>query len=104
MDVEYEKLHSDWDKTNAKIKSIYPDVILTSEVLELDVVKFINDGELAYVDWNVIKIITDYMRSINPLDRDINRIIDEIINFMPEQVDYSIDTLNKKLTLRKIKK
>lgn len=102
--IEYKKLHGDWDKTNAKIRSTYPDVILTPEVLELDVVKFINDDQLAYVDWNIIKSITDYMRTINPLDQDINRIIDEIISFLPEQNDYSIGTLNKKLTLSKFKK
>lgn len=104
MKIEYKKLHSDWDKTNSKIRSTYPDVILTPEVLDLDVVKFIDDDQLAYVDWNIIKSITDYMRTINPLDQDINRIIDEIMSFLPEHNDYSIGTLNKKLTLSKFKK
>lgn len=104
MKTEYKKLNSDWDKINSKIRSTYPDVILTPEVLDLDVVKFIIDEQLAYVDWNIIKSITDYMRTINPLDQDINRITDEIMSFLPEHNDYSIGTLNKKLTLSKFKK
>lgn len=101
MEIEYEKLHSDWDKTNEKIRISYPDVILTPEVLELNVVKFINDNHLAYIDWNIIKTIIDYMRTINPLDHDINRIIDTIMSFLPEDNDCSIVTLNKKLNISK---
>lgn len=104
MTVEYEKLHSDWDKTNAKIKSIYPDVVLTPEIVELDVVKFINDDHTDYIDWNIIKSITDYMRIINPLEQDISTIIDEIMTLLPKQNDYSAGTLCKKLTLSKFKK
>ena len=88
--LEHKKLHNDWDKINAKIITIYPDVVLTSEVLELDLVKFINDDELTYVDWNIIKAITDYMRTINPLNQEIDKIIDEIMTFMKEQNDYSV--------------
>ena len=76
---------------------------MTPEVLELDLVKFINDDELTYVDWNIIKTITDYMRTINPLNQEIDKIIDEIMTFMKEQNDYSVDTLNKKLVLSKFK-
>ena len=101
--LEHKKLHNDWDKINAKIITIYPDVVLTPEVLELDLVKFINDDELTYVDWNIIKAITDYMRTINPLNQEIDKIIDEIMTFMKEQNDYSVDTLNKKLVLSKFK-
>lgn len=101
--IEINKLHSDWDKTNAKIRSTYPDVILTPEIIELNVVKFINDNQLAYVHWNIIKSLTDYMRTINPLTQNINGIIDEIISFLPEQNDYSIDALNMKLSLSKFK-
>ena len=101
--LEHKKLHNDWDKINAKIITIYPDVVLTPEVLELDLVKLINDDELTYVDWNIIKTITDYMRTINPLNQEIDKIIDEIMTFMKEQNDYSVDTLNKKLVLSKFK-
>ncbi len=101
--LEHKKLHNDWDKINAKIITIYPDVVLTPEVLELDLVKFINDDELTYVDWNIIKAITGYMRTINPLNQEIDKIIDEIMTFMKEQNDYSVDTLNKKLILSKFK-
>jgi len=43
------------------------------------------------------------MRTINPLNQEIDKIIDEIMTFMKEQNDYSVDTLNKKLVLSKFK-
>ena len=100
IEIEKKKLHNDWDKTNAKIKSTYPDVILTPEIIELNIIKFINDNQTYYIDWNIIKTIIDYMRSINPLTQDINRIIDEIMFLLPEQNDSNIVTLNKKLALK----
>lgn len=103
MEIEKKKLHNDWDKTNAKIKSTYPDVILTPEIIELNVIKFINYGQMYYIDWNIIKAIIDYMRSINPLEQDINTIIDEMMSLLPEQNDCNIVTLNKKITLSKFK-
>lgn len=64
---EVKKLHTDWDKTNAKVRDTYPDVILTPEVEELGVVQFIEDGQLYYVDWEVLKYTIDYLRKFNPL-------------------------------------
>ena len=104
MELEYKKLHNDWDKLNALIRDRYPDVILTPEVIELNTVKFISDNHLDYVDWNILKNIIDYMRGINPLEEDSEKIINEIMSFLPEETDCSIDTLNKKLNLRLFKK
>jgi len=104
MELEYKKLHNDWDKLNALIRDRYPDVILTPEVIELNTVKFNSDNHLDYVDWNILKKIIDYMRSINPLEEDIEKIISEFMSFLPEETDCSIDTLNKKLNLRLFKK
>ena len=104
MQLEYDKLHNDWNKLNALIRDRYPDVILTPEVIELDFVKYDYDSHLDYVDWNIVKIIIDYMRSINPLEEDSEKIINEFMSFLPEETDCSIDTLNKKLKLIGFKK
>ncbi len=52
---EREKLHADWDKTNALVRDTYPEVTLPDEVKELGVVQFIEEGELVYVDWHILK-------------------------------------------------
>ena len=101
LKLELEKLHADWDKTNAKIHSLYPNVFLTPELTELNIIKFIDDNHFNYVSLPIIKSIIDYMRSINPLDLDINKIIDEIVILLPEQNNYSVYELNKKISLRK---
>ena len=44
------------------------------------------------------------MRSINPLEEDSEKIINECMSFLPEETDCSIDTLNKKLKLSRFKK
>ncbi len=103
MELEYKKLHNDWDKLNALIRDRYPDVILTPEVIELDFVKYDYDSHMDYVDWNIVKKIIDYMRSINPLEEDMEIIINEFMSFLPEETDCSIDTLNKKLKLSRFK-
>lgn len=76
---EVKKLHSDWNKTNQKIKETYPGVILTPEVEELGVVQFIKEGPLFYVDWDVLKQTIGYLRTFDPLYGDMNAIITELI-------------------------
>ena len=76
---EVKALHSDWDKTNAKVRDTYPDVSLPKEVLELGVVKFIEDDNLHYVDWAVLKETIDFLRSFNPLNENLDSIIAEIL-------------------------
>lgn len=75
---EVKKLHTDWDKTNQKIKDTYPEVWLTPEVEELGVVQFIKEGPLFYVDWDALKHTIDYLRSLDPLYGDMTTIIAEI--------------------------
>lgn len=92
---ELQKLHSDWDKINTKVRTTYRDVILTPEVIELNVVKFISDTHTYYVDWNIIKSVTDYLRTYNPLIQNIDIIIENIMNMITtKQNDAS---LNKKI-------
>ncbi len=76
---EVKKLHTDWDKTNQKIKDTYPEVWLTPEVEELGIVQFIKEGPLFYVDWEALKQTIDYLRSFDPLHGDMDAIIAEII-------------------------
>ena len=71
---EVEKLHSDWDKTNSLVRERYPEVELTPEVEELNVVGF-ETGELVYVDWRSLKETIDFLRTIDPLNGNMDLII-----------------------------
>lgn len=77
--LELEKLHSDWDKTNYLIQEMYR-VELTPEVVELNVVGFINDSNLCYIDWEIVKNVIDSLRRINPLRADMLGLIDMTID------------------------
>ena len=77
--TERQKLHDDWDKTNALVRKTYPEVTLTEEVKELGVVKFITEGELVYVDWVLLKDTIDYLRNFDPLNGDVDSIIKEVM-------------------------
>lgn len=77
---EHKKLHRDWDKINALVRDTYPEVSLTDEVKELGVVQFVTDGELVYVDWTLIKEIIDYLRTFDPLNGNMESIIDNVLN------------------------
>ena len=77
------KLHTDWDKTNSKVKATYPEVVLPEEVIELDVVKYVDSGELTYVDWLVLKSTIDFLRTFDPVNAtssEMEDMIYEIIN------------------------
>lgn len=76
---EVEKLHADWDRTNALVRATYPAVQLTPEVEELNVVGFDTTGDLVYVDWQVLKETIDFLRSFDPLNGDMEEIIEEIL-------------------------
>ena len=76
---EVEKLHLDWDKTNTLVKATYPDVALTPEVEELNVVGF-ETGELVYVDWYILKETIDFLRSFDPLLGDMDVIMEEVLH------------------------
>lgn len=76
---EVEKLHLDWDKTNTLVRATYPEVILTPEVEELNVVGF-EAGKPIYVDWNILKETIDFLRTFDPLTGDMEAIIEEILH------------------------
>ena len=79
---------------------MYPDVILPPEIQELGIVKFVNEGQLSYVDWKVIQSLINYMRAFNPLEEDINAIIENFINLLPQvKSDDFKEPLSKKLVL-----
>ena len=77
---ELNRLHADWDKINARIRDAYPEVVLPDEVKELGVVQFISEGELAYVEWDVIKNTLDYLRIFAPLDGNMDVLIETVMN------------------------
>lgn len=71
---ETKKLHDDWDRLNARVREHYPDVILSPEVIELDVVKFIVGGRFAYVDPQAVFKAINNLRKFNPLTTDFRNI------------------------------
>lgn len=77
---EVEILHEDWDKTNAKVRKTYPEVRLTPEVEELGVVGFNEDDNLTYVEWNLLKDTIDYLRLFNPLEEELDEVIEIILD------------------------
>ncbi len=77
---EIKKLHIDWNKINVLVRDTYPEVSLTDEIKELGVVQFITDGELVYVDWPLIKETIDYLRTFDPLNDNMESIIENVLN------------------------
>lgn len=77
---EVKKLHNDWDKTNARVRDTYPEVSIPDEIKELGVVQFINEGELVYVDWSVLKDTIDYLREFDPINGNMDAIIEEVMD------------------------
>lgn len=77
---EVKKLHADWDKTNARVRDTYPEVSLPDEVKELGVVHFITEGELVYVDWALLKDTIEYLRTFDPMNGDMDVIIETVMN------------------------
>ena len=71
-------LHDDWDKTNALVRDRYPEIAIPEEVQELGVVKFIEEGDLVYVDWHILEDTIEYLRTFDPLNGDMNAIIEEL--------------------------
>lgn len=62
------ELHEDWNKINFKVAKAYPEIILPEEVIELDVVKYVDSGKLTYVDWAVLKSTIDFLRTFDPVN------------------------------------
>ena len=77
---EVKKLHLDWDKTNACIRDTYVGVFLPDEIQELAIVQFVSDGELVYVDWNVVENTINYMRTFDPLNGKMDEIIETVMS------------------------
>lgn len=77
--VEVEKLHKDWDMINACIHERYLEIALTPEVEELGVVKYLAKGELTYVDEELVFALIKFMRSFDPLESEMDPIIEEIM-------------------------
>lgn len=82
INIERDKIHSDWDKINVKLRKNYSDVVIPEEIQELGIIKYI-DGKTYYVDWNIIQELIDFMQKFDPINQDIDIIIEEVMNFLP---------------------
>jgi hypothetical protein len=60
------------------VRERYPGVELTPEVEELNVVGF-ETGELIYVDWRLLKETIDFLRTIDPLNGNMDLIIKGVL-------------------------
>ena len=76
---EAKRLHEDWDKTNALVRDTYPGISLPDEIKELGVVQFIT-GTPFYVDWSVLKSTIDYLRTFDPINGDMEKIIEKVLS------------------------
>lgn len=77
---ERQILHRDWDKTNALVRDTYPEIILPEEIQELGVVQFIEEGDLVYVDWQILKSTIEYLRTFDPLNGNMDSIIKDVLS------------------------
>ena len=79
IEFKLSTLHKDWDKTNSKIRDTYKEVKLPQEVIDLNVVSYIEDEDTNYINWNEIKGLIDNLRKFNPLEEDIDDIIKVLV-------------------------
>ena len=79
INFELNILHRDWDKTNSKIKDTYKEVKLPREILDLNVVSFIENEDTTYINWNELKKLIDDLRKYNPLDDNVDDIVKILI-------------------------
>ncbi len=76
--MQAKKLRNDWRIVNSLIKKTYPDVKLPYEIRSINLVKYA-EGELVYVDWEVLKKTIDYLRAFDSLNGDMDRIIKKVL-------------------------
>ncbi len=71
--AEKKKLHDDWDRTNEMVREKFNiSMPLPSEIEELNVVKFINDGQpLTYISWDKVELAIELLRALNPLKENV---------------------------------
>ena len=79
IEFELSTLHKDWDKTNSKIRDTYKEVKLPQEVIDLNVVSYIEGEDTNYINWNELKGLIDNLRKFNPLEEDIDDIIKVLV-------------------------
>lgn len=71
---ETQKLHDDWDRLNARVRDNYSDVVLSPEVVELGVVKFIEGGKFVYVDPQKVFRAISTLRKFDPLTTEFRNV------------------------------
>ena len=71
--TEKKKLHDDWDRTNELVREKFNiSMPLPPEIEELNIVKFINDGQtLTYISWDKVELAIELLRAMNPLKEEM---------------------------------
>ena len=79
IEFELKTLHRDWDKTNSKIRDTYKEIKLPQEIIDLDVVNYIENEETTYINWYELKKLIDDLRKFDPLNDKIGDIIKVLV-------------------------
>ena len=66
--------------SSAHVRETYHNISLTEEVKELGVVQFLSQGEMTYVNWTLLKETIDFLRTFDPLNGDMDVIIETVLN------------------------
>ena len=82
--VDINLLHADWDRINVYIKKAYPDLEMTKEIKELNLLSYIDDNVFNYVDPVKMMQIIEYLNKFDMLNGDPSAIISEITNKIKE--------------------
>ena len=78
--IMYDRLDIDSKFDKKLVRDTYKGIELPAEVEELGSVKFIDDGELEYVDWDTLKETIDYLRTFDPINGDMDSIIEAVLS------------------------
>ena len=74
-------LHQDWDKINFRVKATYPEIVLPREIIDLNVIKYIDDDNLVYISWPVLESVINLLRTFDPLHSKISK-MEDIIKYI----------------------
>ena len=75
---EVAELEKDWGRCNSLIRDTFPTLRITPEIIEMDMIQFMGDSPI-YVDWYTLRSAIRYLRSFNPMEDNIPKVIHEVL-------------------------